>query len=67
MGGVAEFGECPDQTLVDANNGWCYLGNSRNLTEDVEHRYRILRSVFQSLIDDALTESPKIVSGNGIV
>jgi len=55
MGGVAEYGECNDPTLVDPDDGLCYLGNSQNLTEDVKHRYMILQSVFETMKQDALS------------
>ena len=63
MGGVAEYGECDDPTFVDPEDGLCYLGNSHNLTEDVEHRYLILKSVFETMKqDDLSSEVSKIVS-----
>ena len=62
MGGVAEYGECDDPNLVDPDDGLCYLGNAQNLTEDVEHRYLILKSVFETMKqDDLSSEVSKIV------
>mmetsp|Transcript_31969 Transcript_31969/g.48639 ORF Transcript_31969/g.48639 Transcript_31969/m.48639 type:complete len:487 (-) Transcript_31969:72-1532(-) len=59
IGGVAAHGECEDRN-VDPSNGFCYLGNTENITEDVYHRAQILQNVLHKIRDDAFRESPDI-------
>ena len=59
IGGVADKDECKGQP-VDPHNGFCYLGNSKNITEDIFHRFEIVEQVLNRIKRDASAESPDI-------
>jgi len=59
IGGIADKGECKGQP-VDPNNGFCYLGNRKNITEDISHRLEIVDQVLQRIKRDASAKSPDI-------
>ena len=59
IGGVADKGECKGQP-VDPHNGFCYLGNADNITEDIFHRLEIVEQVLSKIKQDAFSESPDI-------
>ena len=58
LGGSADDGECEGHD-VDPISGLCYLG-SKNITEDVFHRYRIIQESLMKLVDHSKTEESKI-------
>ena len=59
LGGSSADGEC-DGRKVDPKTGLCYLGNTRDLSEDVHHRARIVEEVLHKLKNDVFTEEPEI-------
>jgi len=62
MGGVADKGECEGRK-VDPDyegSGMCYLGNSRNLTEDLEHRFYIVKDALTTIRNDRKSDNPEI-------
>lgn len=59
FGGFANKGECEGRE-VDASTGTCYLGNNKNITEDVEHRLSLLYEVLDNLKGDVRSGEPKI-------
>lgn len=58
LGGLDEFGECEGR-IVDTD-GVCYLGNKKDLDEDVEHRFSIVEEVLLTLKEDQLLEEPEV-------
>jgi hypothetical protein len=60
LGGRAEYGECDGRFIDD--EGSCYLGNKTDLSEDLDHRFKILKLVLNTLVEDRFDETPKIVS-----
>lgn len=59
FGGMADHGECKGRDY-SPETGTCYLGNQRNLTEDVEHRLNILLQVLDTLKADMNSTEPRI-------
>jgi hypothetical protein len=59
FGGFQNYGECEGKD-VEEETGTCYLGNKQNLTEDVEHRLKLLYEVLDGIKADKKAEEPKI-------
>ena len=59
IGGVADKDECKGQP-VDPHNGFCYLGNAKNITEDIFHRLEIIEQALSKIKKDAFKENPDI-------
>jgi len=66
LGGSSADGEC-DGRSVDPKTGLCYLGNTRDLSEDVHHRARIVEEVLHKLKNDAFTEEPEIDRNSNVL
>lgn len=66
LGGSSADGEC-DGRNVDPKTGLCYLGNTRDLAEDVHHRVRIVEKVLHKLTNDAFTEEPEIDRNSNVL
>jgi hypothetical protein len=67
IGGIDDKGECEGQP-IDPNNGFCYLGNSENITKDVYHCLGIVeQTLHHRLRQDAFRESPDIDHANNIL
>lgn len=59
IGGVADKDECKGQP-VDPHNGFCYLGNADNITEDIFHRLEIIEQALSKIKKDVFSETPDI-------
>jgi len=66
LGGSAEDGECKGRD-VDPQNDMCYLGNTKDLAEDIHHRARIFEQVLDKLKNDAFTETPEISRSSNVL
>ena len=59
FGGLQSNGECEGRD-VEVETGTCYLGNKENLTEDIEHRLKLLYEVLDGIKADKKAKDPKI-------
>ena len=59
LGGLQNYGECEGRD-VEVETGTCYLGKNQNLTEDVEHRLKLLYEVLDGIKADKKAKDPKI-------
>jgi hypothetical protein len=66
FGGFQNKGECEGKD-VEEETGTCYLGNKQNLTEDVEHRLKLLYAVLDGIKADKKAEEPKIDHRKGVL
>lgn len=66
IGGIADKDECEGRP-VDPNNGFCYLGNSNNITEDTYHRMAIVEAVLARIQRDASVDRPDIDHDDNIL
>lgn len=66
MGGLADRGEC-EGLVVDKATGTCYLGDTANITQDLDFRIRVVESVLNRLHADVFAETPKINHANSVL
>uniref|UniRef100_A0A8J9X1F2 Uncharacterized protein n=1 Tax=Phaeodactylum tricornutum TaxID=2850 RepID=A0A8J9X1F2_PHATR len=66
LGGLQAHGECEGRH-VDPDTNSCYLGNTKNISEDILHRVAIVERVLQRLEQDAFDEDPEIDSSPSVL